>query len=185
MHSLILGGARSGKSALAERIAGDYADVVYIATGQAGDAEMAARIDHHRARRPAHWGCIEEPIALAAALRAQAAPQRCVLVDCLTLWLSNLLFGADPAAFERERAALLEALPGLPGRVLLVSNEVGLGVVPMGEVSRRYVDEAGRLHQALGALCGQVWFVAAGLPWVLKGAPPALGEARVIEGVAE
>lgn len=185
MHSLILGGARSGKSALAERIAGEHAEVVYIATGQAGDAEMAERIAHHRARRPAHWRCIEEPIALAAALRAHAAPQRCVLVDCLTLWLSNLLFGAEPAAFARERADLLATLPSLPGRVLLVGNEVGLGVVPMGEISRRYVDEAGRLHQALGVLCPQVLFVAAGLPLVLKGAPPALGGTGAIVGVAQ
>jgi len=172
VHNLILGGARSGKSALAERLAMPYPDVVYIATAQARDTEMGERIAHHRARRPAEWGCIEEPIALAAALRAHAAPGRCVLVDCLTLWLSNLLGDADAGAFERERDALLATLPGLDGSVLLVSNEVGLGVVPMGALTRRYVDEAGRLHQALGALCERVVFVAAGLPLVLKG--PAL-----------
>ncbi|WND79471.1 bifunctional adenosylcobinamide kinase/adenosylcobinamide-phosphate guanylyltransferase [Lysobacter capsici] len=172
MHSLILGGARSGKSALAERLALPFADVVYIATAQARDAEMGERIAHHRARRPAEWGCVEEPIALAATLRAHAAPGRCVLVDCLTLWLSNLLGDADGDVFERERDALLATLPVLDGTVLLVSNEVGLGVVPMGELTRRYVDEAGRLHQALGAVCERVVFVAAGLPLVLKG--PAL-----------
>lgn len=169
MHSLILGGARSGKSALAERLAAAHAQVTYIATAQARDAEMDERIAHHRARRPANWGCVEEPIALAATLRAQAAPDRCLLVDCLTLWLSNLLGDADPALFERERSALFSTLAELPGSVIFVSNEVGLGVVPMGELSRRYVDEAGRLHQALGILCNQVVFVAAGLPLVLKG----------------
>ncbi|QDH70913.1 bifunctional adenosylcobinamide kinase/adenosylcobinamide-phosphate guanylyltransferase [Marilutibacter alkalisoli] len=173
MHSLILGGARSGKSALAERLALDSGlAVTYIATAQAGDGEMATRIAHHRARRPAHWGCVEEPLALAATLHAHAAADRCLLVDCLTLWLSNLL--ADPGGerFGLEREALLEVLPELPGRILLVSNEVGLGVVPMGELSRRFVDEAGRLHQALAQRCGQVLFVAAGLPMALKGPSP-------------
>lgn len=172
MRTLILGGARSGKSALAERLAAAHADVVYLATAQPLDGEMNARIVHHRARRPAHWGCVEEPVALAAALRAHAAPDRCLLVDCLTLWLSNLLGHADEDVFERERSALLSTLPELSGSVLLVSNEVGLGVVPMGELSRRFVDEAGRLHQALGEVCERVAFVAAGLPLVLKG--PAL-----------
>ncbi|WP_394540094.1 bifunctional adenosylcobinamide kinase/adenosylcobinamide-phosphate guanylyltransferase [Lysobacter enzymogenes] len=172
MRTLILGGARSGKSALAERLAGAHADVVYLATAQPLDGEMDARIAHHRARRPAQWGCVEEPVELAAALRAHAAPGRCVLVDCLTLWLSNVLGHEDEALFERERSALLSALPGLSGSVLLVSNEVGLGVVPMGALSRRFVDEAGRLHQALGEVCERVAFVAAGLPLVLKG--PAL-----------
>ena len=173
MRSLILGGARSGKSALAERMAAvGGADVVYVATAQALDAEMAARIAHHRARRPAHWSNVEEPLALADALRACARPDRCVLVDCLTLWLSNLLAHEDADRFARERAALLDVLPDLPGSVVLVSNEVGLGVVPMGELSRRFVDEAGRLHQALAAVCERVVFVAAGLPLALKGERP-------------
>lgn len=172
MRTLILGGARSGKSALAERLAAAHEDVVYIATAQPLDGEMDARIAHHRSRRPAQWGCVEEPVALADALRAHAAPGRCVLVDCLTLWLSNLLGHCDGEVFERERRAFLSTLPELDGFVLLVSNEVGLGVVPMGELSRRFVDEAGRLHQALGQSCERVAFVAAGLPLVLKG--PAL-----------
>lgn len=173
MRNLILGGARSGKSALAERMAmasGD--DVVYIATAQAHDEEMAARIAHHRARRPKYWHGVEEPLALADTLLAHARPGRCLLVDCLTLWLSNLLGDIDVQRFERERDALLSALPSLPGEVLLVSNEVGLGVVPMGELSRRFVDEAGRLHQALAAHCERVLFVAAGLPLALKGNLP-------------
>lgn len=169
MHTLILGGARSGKSALAESLATSSArEVVYLATGQALDEEMAVRIAHHRTRRPAHWRCVEAPLALADALRAHAGTDTCLMVDCLTLWLSNLL--AQPAAvFERERDALLSTLPQLPGDVLLVSNEVGLGIVPLGELTRRFVDEAGRLHQALGARCDRVLFVAAGLPLALKG----------------
>lgn len=170
MRSLILGGARSGKSALAERIALQSArEVVYIATAQALDDEMAQRIDHHRARRPAHWHCVEEPLALAGALHAHASDERLLLVDCLTLWLGNLLGAADTTRFARERDALLAALPVLPGQIVLVSNEVGLGVVPMGELTRRFVDEAGRLHQSLAACCERVAFVAAGLPLALKG----------------
>jgi adenosylcobinamide kinase/adenosylcobinamide-phosphate guanylyltransferase len=173
MRSLILGGARSGKSALAERLAIDSGrEVVYIATAQAGDAEMAARIAHHRARRPQQWLCVEEPLHLADVLREHARDDRCILVDCLTLWLSNLLGDADMRCFEREHDRLLNVLPDLPGDVLLVSNEVGLGIVPMGALTRRFVDEAGRLHQAIAALSERVVFVAAGLPLVLKGTLP-------------
>ena len=170
MHELILGGARSGKSRLAEQRAADSGlRVTYVATSQALDGEMAARIEHHRARRPAHWGLVEEPLALARVLREQAAPECCLLVDCLTLWLTNLLMLDDAARLAAERQALLETLPELPGRVILVSNETGLGVVPLGELSRRYVDEAGWLHQALAAACQRVTFTVAGLPMVLKG----------------
>lgn len=172
MHTLILGGARSGKSALAERLATESGrEVIYIATSQAGDGEMTGRIAHHRARRPAHWGCIEEPLALADTLQAQAREDRVLLVDCLTLWLSNLLGTPDPARFTAERDALITTLPALPGDVLLVSNEVGLGIVPMGELTRRFIDEAGRLHQSLALACDRVVFVAAGLPLTLKGTP--------------
>lgn len=170
MRTLILGGARSGKSALAEKLADESGrDVVYIATAQAGDQEMAARIAHHRARRPAQWLCVEEPLSLAAVLREQARTGRCLLVDCLTLWLSNLLGDADAGRFAQERALLLDVLPHLPGDVLMVSNEVGLGIVPMGELTRHFVDEAGRLHQSIAALSERVLFVAAGLPFALKG----------------
>jgi adenosylcobinamide kinase/adenosylcobinamide-phosphate guanylyltransferase len=171
MRTLILGGARSGKSALAERLAGDSGrEVVYVATAQAHDDEMHDRIAHHRARRPAHWRSVEEPLALAEVLRLHAREDRCVLVDCLTLWLSNLLIDPEPARFDRERDTVLELLPDLPGDVLLVSNEVGLGIVPMGALSRRFVDEAGRLHQAIATQCERVLFVTAGLPIALKGA---------------
>lgn len=172
MRSLILGGARSGKSALAEHIARQSGlEVHYIATAQPGDGEMSARIAHHRASRPAHWRCVEEPLALADALRARARADRCMLVDCLTLWLSNLLASPDADRFARERDALVDLVPELPGQLVMVSNEVGLGIVPMGELTRRFVDEAGRLHQALAQRCERVVFVAAGLPLALKGNP--------------
>lgn len=170
MHSLILGGARSGKSALAERLAiASALDVTYIATARAGDDEMTQRIAHHRARRPVEWHCVEETVALGRVLRERASADSCLLVDCLTLWLSNLLIDTDATRFERERDAMLDVLPTLPGQVLLVSNEVGQGIVPMGALSRRFVDEAGRLHQALAERCARVVFVTAGLPQVLKG----------------
>ena len=170
MLELILGGARSGKSRLAEKLAGESGlAVTYIATSQALDGEMSARIQQHRARRPEHWALVEEPLALAQVLGELAAPQRCLLVDCLTLWLTNLLMLDDEARLAAERDALLACLEELPGRIILVSNETGLGVVPMGELSRRYVDEAGWLHQALAVQCQRVVFTVAGLPMVLKG----------------
>lgn len=168
MTHLILGGARSGKS----RHAQDLAErsglaVTVIATGEARDAEMAARIARHQAERPGHWRTVEEPIHLAEALKQAAGEKRFVLVDCLTLWLMNLL-EAGETVFARERAALLETLPTLAGDVLLVSNEVGLGVIPLGELSRRFVDEAGWLNQDIARLADTVTFVAAGLPLVMK-----------------
>ncbi|WP_035055703.1 bifunctional adenosylcobinamide kinase/adenosylcobinamide-phosphate guanylyltransferase [Andreprevotia chitinilytica] len=181
-HTLILGGARSGKSALAEQLARESGRrVVVIATASALDAEMAERIARHRADRPADWITVEEPIALGEAILRHAAADTLVLVDCLTLWLTNVLFGdcADlpeqgvfplPAVFERERLALLQALEQATGEVVLVSNEVGLGIVPLGAINRIFVDEAGRLNQAVAKVCGKVVFVAAGLPLVLKGA---------------
>ncbi len=172
MIELILGGARSGKSALAEQraVASRFA-VTYLATGEARDAEMAERIAHHQARRPSDWALVEEPLQLAAMLTTHAAPERCLLVDCLTLWLSNLLFVDNEQHGQRlaqETAALFAVLPQLPGRVILVSNEVGLGIIPLGEITRRFVDEAGRLNQRLAALADRVTFVAAGLPLELK-----------------
>jgi adenosylcobinamide kinase/adenosylcobinamide-phosphate guanylyltransferase len=181
MIELIFGGARSGKSALAERRALESGLAVrYIATAEARDAEMAARIAHHQARRPGDWTLIEEPIHLAAVLRANAAAGHCLLVDCLSLWLSNLLFGGKAAQqaeagqpvdcelLAGETAALLDCLPQLPGRVILVSNEVGLGIVPLGAATRLYVDEAGRLNQHIAQLAQCVSFVAAGLSLELK-----------------
>ncbi|MCQ2034515.1 MULTISPECIES: bifunctional adenosylcobinamide kinase/adenosylcobinamide-phosphate guanylyltransferase [Stutzerimonas stutzeri subgroup] len=171
MLELILGGARSGKSRFAERLAADSGlAVTYIATSQPLDGEMTERIAHHRERRPAHWTLVEEPLQLARVLREQAAANRCLLVDCLTLWLTNLLMLDDAARLAEERNALLECLDGLPGRILLVSNETGLGVVPLGELTRRYVDEAGWLHQAVAERAQRVTFMVAGLPMTLKDA---------------
>lgn len=170
MKTLILGGVRSGKSRLAENMAIDSGlPVTYIATASAGDDEMRARITAHRARRPATWFLVEEPFKLAATLRTHATPDRCVLVDCLTLWLTNLLTDEGDGLLERERAALLDVLPTLPGRVILVSNETNMGVTPLGELSRRYCDEAGRLHQDLARICDRVVLTVAGLPHILKG----------------
>jgi len=173
MRNLILGGARSGKSRLAEQLASDSGlPVTYIATSQALDGEMNERVQLHRQRRPAAWGLIEEPLALAAVLRAEAAEGRCLLVDCLTLWLTNLLMLEDQQRLIQERDALLDCLAQLPGTLILVSNETGLGVVPMGELTRRYVDQAGWLHQAVAERCQRVVLTVAGLPLMLKG--PAL-----------
>ena len=171
MFHLILGGARSGKSRLAEQQASASGlAVTYIATSEPLDGEMNQRVALHRERRPDHWGLVEEPLALADVLRAQARSDRCLLVDCLTLWLTNLLMLDEPERLNAEREALLETLPGLPGHILFVSNETGLGVVPLGELTRRYVDEAGLLHQALAERCERVVFTVAGLPMVHWGA---------------
>ena len=170
MLQLILGGARSGKSRLAEKLASDSAlPVIYIATSQPLDGEMNERVALHRQRRPDQWGLIEEPIELARVLRENAAADVCLLVDCLTLWLTNLLMLDDPQRLALERDQLLETLATLPGEIIFVSNETGMGVVPLGELTRRYVDEAGWLHQALAERCQRVVLTVAGLPLTLKG----------------
>lgn len=166
--TLVLGGARSGKSRHAEGLveALPGACRVYVATGAAGDAEMAARIAAHRARRGDAWSTIEAPHDLAGAIAREAAPGVAVLVDCLTLWLSNLLLaGAD---LDAARSALLDALAGARGPVVCVANEVGLGIVPDNALARAFRDAAGRLNQDVAAAADRVVFVAAGLPLVLK-----------------
>jgi adenosylcobinamide kinase / adenosylcobinamide-phosphate guanylyltransferase len=169
MPELILGGARSGKSALALRRAAESGrSVIWVATAQAFDDEMRERIARHQAERPAHWQTVEEPLHLAAALRRVAGAEFCIVVDCLTLWLTNLMLADDQTLPEREAAALHTALPNLPGRLILVANEVGLGIVPENALARRFRDEAGRLNQSLVALSDRVTFVAAGLPLELK-----------------
>lgn len=179
--TLVLGGARSGKSAYAEALAlSTGRDAVYIATANAGDDEMACRIAHHRARRPDAWVTVEEPLKLGEALNTWAGPDRIVLVDCLTLWLSNLIFSETaaypetgmvtlPARFIVERERLLDALTQPRGDIILVSNEVGLGIVPVGALTRCFADEAGRLNQSVAAFSDQVVLVVAGLPFTLKG----------------
>lgn len=169
---LILGGARSGKSRLAESLAAEsQLKVIYVATATAGDEEMAARIARHRSQRPEHWELIEEPRHLAEVIRKHSQADHCLLIDCLTLWLSNCLFGPEStlSSWQQEKDDLLAALSEAQGRIILVSNEVGQGIVPMGEVSRRFVDESGWLHQAIARQAGRVVFVTAGIPQVLKG----------------
>ena len=165
--TLILGGARSGKSAYGERLLEATAgDCLYLATAEAGDGEMAARIARHRARRGKRWQTLEEPLALAAALARLDAPGQAILIDCLTLWLANLMArDLDP---EAETEALLDALARVQGGVVLVANEVGLGIVPEHPLGRRFRDAQGLLNQAVASLASRVVFIAAGLPLVLK-----------------
>ncbi len=168
MKHLILGGARSGKSHFAETTGlATNKKLVYIATSEALDGEMQARIHHHQTSRDARWFTVEEPLQLAATLRQHAAKDTCILVDCLTLWLTNILLAGNEV-FIRERASFLSALPQLAGDIFLVSNEVGMGIVPMDPLTRRFVDEAGRLHQELAKQCDAVTMVIAGLPLALK-----------------
>jgi adenosylcobinamide kinase / adenosylcobinamide-phosphate guanylyltransferase len=165
--TLVLGGARSGKSRHAEAmIEGAAAGGTYCATAAAGDPEMATRIAAHRARRGRFWRTVEERLALAPVIAAEATPERPLLIDCLTLWLSNLML-TDRAA-DDEAAALCAALRLAAGPVVLVANEVGLGLVPETPLGRRFRDAAGRLNQQVAALADRVVFIAAGLPLVLK-----------------
>lgn len=169
MIELILGGARSGKSQLAEQRANvSQRQVVYIATAQRMDDEMSDRITHHQSRRPQHWVTVEEPVALAQALQEVDDPNTLILVDCLTLWISNLLCLDNGSHFDEHKAALLRTLPRLKSDLIMVSNETGMGVIPIGELTRRFVDESGWLHQDIAALADTVTLVVAGLPHQLK-----------------
>ena len=173
MQHLVLGGARSGKSHYAEQLAlATQKEVIYIATGTAGDEEMQQRIEKHQSDRPQHWQTIEEPMLLADTLERYANTQHCLLVDCLTLWLSNVLFDAQgnyqEDVFLQQKQALLNELPYIQADIIFVSNEVGSGIVPMDSMSRRFVDEAGRLHQQLAQLCTHVTLVTAGIALPLK-----------------
>ena len=167
-HLFVLGGARSGKTAFAEQTAlATGMAPIYLATGGAGDAEMAARIEAHRAARGPAWRTVEEPLNLAAAISRESRAETVILVDCLTLWLSNLMADdADPLA---AGAGLVEALAAAPGPVILVSNEVGQGIVPANPLARRFRDAAGRLHQTVAAAVPRAVFIVAGLPINLKG----------------
>ena len=170
MKQLILGGARSGKSSEAERRGIELANqksktLVYVATAEAGDAEMTRRIEHHRVERDPRWRTIEEPLKLARVLNNYSDNYYCILIDCLTLWLSNCLHHNQ---WETERDQFIHALKQSQADVLLVSNEVGSGIVPMGELSRTFVDEAGWLHQDMAKICKEVTLVVAGLPMKLK-----------------
>ena len=165
--TLVLGGARSGKSRHAERLVlASGLEPVYLATAEALDPEMAARIAEHRARRGPEWRTVEEPLDLAGALARECAGGRAVLVDCLTLWLSNLMVRERPVAAEVER--LIALLPDLRGAAVLVSNEVGQGIVPAGAMARAFVDHAGFLHQRIAEVADAVVLMTAGLPQRLK-----------------
>lgn len=166
--TLVLGGARSGKSRFAEQLCRDSGlNLHYIATGRAWDAEMEARIAAHRADRGPDWTTHEAPIGLVEALAAVDDPGAVVLVDCLTLWVTNLMMEERAGAEEFE--ALARAVATAKSRIVLVSNEVGLGIVPDNKMAREFRDHAGRLHQRIAEVAEQVYFVAAGLPLKMKG----------------
>ncbi len=196
--TLILGGARSGKSAYAEKLATESGlAVTYIATAQVYDDEFKARVQHHKDRRPKNWQLIEAPHYLAYALLPQGlSPQNipaeagysyvkpnnhagvsqnkiCIIIDCLTLWLAQCIcpecVPPDGVDWTEQREKFLAILPKLQGNIILVSNEVGMGIVPLGEINRQFQDEQGRLNQAVASIADEVIFVAAGLPLKLKG----------------
>jgi adenosylcobinamide kinase/adenosylcobinamide-phosphate guanylyltransferase len=177
MKTLILGGARSGKSRFAEELVlRSKLKAVYIATATANDPEMEARIKHHQKQRGNQWQNIEEPIEIIQKLQQTVSNKNFVLVDCLTLWLTNLLLGNEQEKqnkvidVEQKINELCHVLKDLEGDVIFVSNEVGLGIVPMGELSRQFCDLAGQLHQRLAKQCDQVIFMVAGIPQTIKAA---------------
>ena len=159
---LLVGGARSGKSALAVRLAAaEPGDVVFVATGEAGDEEMAERIERHRAERPAGWRTVEEPLRLREAL-LEAPPEACVVVDCLSLWVANLIESRSAAEIEAEALAAAQAAAARPGRTIAVTNEVGLGVVPATPLGRAYRDVLGRVNATWADKAEESFFVVAG-----------------------
>lgn len=166
---LVLGGARSGKSHYAEKLAIDSGqEVVYIATTRILDNEVARRVEKHKSDRPGAWKTIEEPLRLANSLEKWASSERVILVDCLTMWLTNLLSDANKSLLQKERDQLLARIPDLCGTIIFVSNEVGMGIIPMGELTRQFVDEMGYLHQRLAESVDHVTLMVAGLPHQIK-----------------
>ncbi|MCG7549503.1 bifunctional adenosylcobinamide kinase/adenosylcobinamide-phosphate guanylyltransferase [Pseudoalteromonas sp. Of7M-16] len=169
----ILGGARSGKSSMAEHRAqnwlasGNVQELIYVATAQSKDEEMARRIAHHKVNRDPCWQVIECPWHIAPII-AQLKPSQCVLVDCLTLWLTFGLCEVEWSEYQTQKKHLIDALLATSGSVILVSNEVGHGIVPLGELSRQFVDESGRLNQEIASIADHVDFVMAGLALNLK-----------------
>ena len=174
MKHLILGGVKSGKSRRAEQLAKDWAagrsgKVVYIATARAYDDEFGERIKRHQAQRPAHWETLEAPLEVARLLNQYSGTQCCVLLECLTLWLSNIL--CDDLDLSLYIEPLCEAVERYEGELIIVSNETGMGIIPENALARRFGDEAGILHQRLATVCDDVTLVVAGLPLSLKGSP--------------
>lgn len=177
MKQLIFGGARSGKSRLAEQLTQAYGDnIAYIATADSRfhDTEMKARVAHHLQQRPSNWQTLEQPLQLGRCLQQCDQHYDAIMVDCLTLWLTNALMAEEQqaGAWPQEKRELLNALSQMRTPVIMVSNEVGMGIVPLGALNRRFVDEAGFLNQDVARLSDRTVFTAAGLPMVLKG--PAL-----------
>lgn len=167
--TLVIGGARSGKSKYAEELAAyNGAAVSYVATATALDQEMAIRIQHHQARRPLAWQLHECPLDLIGLLKREAQQEQTILVDCLTLWLNNQLYENPQQDFSQLFTELKDAVQNTPAHIIFVSNEVGLGIIPLGEITRQFVDEAGRLNQQLAQAADEVIFMVAGLPMVLK-----------------
>ena len=173
MKQLVLGGARSGKSREAElraeacfqSLQTTDKTLIYLATATAFDDEMNDRIEHHQAQRHADWYLIEEPVDIAKVLFDHSEESNCILIDCLTLWLNNCLY---KKCWQEKRQEFLSALEQTLAHVFLVSNEVGSGVIPLGSLSREFVDESGRLHQQVASICNEVTLVVAGLPLKLK-----------------
>ncbi|ETX12605.1 adenosylcobinamide kinase [Marinomonas ushuaiensis DSM 15871] len=172
MKHLVLGGIRSGKSAFAqEQVAQLGKPVCYVATSQVWDDDMEKRVQLHKENRPSEWRVIEEPLALASVLESLNSPEQAVIVECFTLWLTNLLCLEDEARLAEEKSALLKVVENFQGDLVLVSSEVGLGIIPMNALARRFADEAGEMNQTLAKLTNRVTFVAAGLPMPLKSHP--------------
>ena len=165
-HSFIFGGARSGKSSYAESLAPPQGDLWYIATAQALDKEMKERIATHQRSRSGRWHLVEAPLNLIETLQETAQPGRFILIDCITLWLANMLIAEKDCAAEVAR--LLPVVQQSPARLVIVSNEVGLSIVPDNPMSRKFRDEQGRANQKIAAICEEVIFIAAGLPLRLK-----------------
>ena len=169
MIQLILGGARSGKSRYAEQLAlATHKPVLYIATAIASDEEMRARIAHHQQQRPTQWKLRECPLDLMGALAEESQKNQTILVDCLTLWLNNQLFHFPNQDFSSLFDSLIKSIGSNKADIILVANEVGLGIIPLGEINRTFVDEAGRLNQRVAQVADKVFFIAAGLPVQLK-----------------
>jgi adenosylcobinamide kinase/adenosylcobinamide-phosphate guanylyltransferase len=167
--TLVIGGARSGKSRYAEELAASNGSVVsYVATATAIDKEMETRIQHHQARRPTSWLLHECSLDLAKLLKTEAQKEQTILVDCLTLWLNNQLHENPQQNFSLLFSELISSLNNAKAQVIFVTNEVGLGIIPLGEITRQFVDEAGRLNQQLAQAANQVIFMVAGLPLVVK-----------------
>ncbi len=171
MKHLVLGGVKSGKSRFAEQLAKEWSkyggEVIYIATATGHDTEFSLRVMQHQEQRPKEWQTVEEPLAIDQIINTASGQNQCLLIECLTLWMSNLL--EDETSLKQHIDDLCDAVEAYQGEIILVSNETGLGIMPMNAMARRFGDEVGVLHQRLAALCDQVVLTVVGLPHYLKG----------------